>query len=79
MKEGIFILVGAFLFAIGKFNLRAQQGTDASGGGASGSGGTVYYSIGQINFNSITEYFSNGFPKITFGGLLDSLLNQNGL
>jgi hypothetical protein len=41
-----------FCFLLGSFavNLHAQSHTDAAGGNATGSGGSLSYSIGQIDF-----------------------------
>lgn len=47
------------IFALGfAFALNAQQNTTASGGEAAGSGGTVSYSVGQIDYNYLSG--SNG-------------------
>ena len=40
-------LIVTFLFSIGMFGLQAQEVITSSGGNASGSGGTVIYTIGQ--------------------------------
>jgi hypothetical protein len=49
--------LGALLLGLG-LTAQAQQATTASGGNASGSGGTVSYSIGQIVYTTNTG--SNG-------------------
>jgi hypothetical protein len=41
-----------FLFS---FNISAQQTLDTSGGEASGSGGTLSYSIGQLLYNAFSD------------------------
>lgn len=57
------IILSFCLLAAGAGNLWAQQGTDASGGEATGSGGSVSYTIGQIDY--VTAAGSEG--KITQG------------
>lgn len=42
---GLLLLAG-----VGVMQARAQQGTDAAGGEATGSGGTVSYSVGQVDY-----------------------------
>jgi len=49
MKKTILIL-GCCLLGWGTI-LKAQQGTVTSGGEASGTGGNVSYTIGQVNYN----------------------------
>lgn len=51
------ITLGVLLLGL-TLSVQAQQATTASGGNASGSGGTVSYSIGQIIYTTITG--SNG-------------------
>ncbi len=46
------------LFILSLFEVTAQQNTIASGGNATGSGGTVSYSIGQIDY--ITDAGTTG-------------------
>jgi hypothetical protein len=45
------MVLGCFLFG-STGNLNAQDGTVAAGGNASGTGGTVNYSIGVINYTT---------------------------
>jgi hypothetical protein len=47
-------IVVLFLLSFGLLTARAQQTTTATGGDASGSGGTVAYSIGQILYTTNT-------------------------
>jgi hypothetical protein len=47
-----------FLLCFGYFGLKAQQDVTATGGDATGSGGTASYSVGQITNNANTG--SNG-------------------
>lgn len=47
-KPLVILLAGVLLTSITK----AQQSANSSGGNATGSGGTVSYSIGQVEFNS---------------------------
>lgn len=49
----IIVWVGSFLFLTGSY-LYAQTGSVSAGGKASGTGGTVSYSIGQANFTTTT-------------------------
>ena len=44
------MLMSGYFFFLATGNLNAQNGTVASGGNASGTGGTVTYSIGLINY-----------------------------
>ncbi|MGA2408606.1 MAG: T9SS type A sorting domain-containing protein [Bacteroidales bacterium] len=44
----------ALFFCIGMFGLQAQSTISASGGNATGGGGTVSYTIGQIVYSKIT-------------------------
>jgi hypothetical protein len=56
-----YLLVFILLFAAGQ--LLAQQGNVAAGGDASGSGGSMSYSIGQNDF----LYFDSGNGNLSFG------------
>ena len=47
-----------FTFSFSLFNATAQENINAGCGNASGSGGTVSYSVGQIMYNTYTD--SNG-------------------
>ena len=51
-------LIAAFLLGIGLTGLQAQESVTASGGNASGAGGTVSYSVGQVVYKTNTG--SNG-------------------
>lgn len=48
MKTIYFVIVGICL----NFKLSAQQSTNTSGGNAYGTGGTVSYSVGQMNYTT---------------------------
>jgi len=48
LKPLVILLAGVLLTSITK----AQESANSSGGNATGSGGTVSYSIGQVEFNS---------------------------
>lgn len=50
LSIGIFLFGSAFCFS--------QQNTDAAGGNATGAGGSVSYSVGQIDYNYLSG--SNG-------------------
>jgi len=50
MKQNKVKLCACFLFSIGLVNGYAQEAATALGGDASGSGGTVAYSIGQVAY-----------------------------
>jgi len=58
MKQKKLKLCAGLLVAFGISSGYAQEATTASGGDASGGGGTVAYSIGQINYTYVTG--SNG-------------------
>lgn len=47
-------LTGLLLLTLGLFALQAQEAVVASGGNASGSGGTVSYSVGQVVYTTPT-------------------------
>ena len=47
-------LVILFLLGFGLLTAQAQQATNATGGDASGSGGTVAYSVGQVVYTTNT-------------------------
>lgn len=53
MKQ-IILFLGCCLLGWGTSNLYAQQNIVASGGQATGAGGTVSYSIGQMDYISVT-------------------------
>ena len=48
------ILFSHCLLFFGVTNIQAQQGADASGGDASGTGGTASYTIGQVGYIAAT-------------------------
>jgi len=48
------IKLSVLLLSIG-ISVQAQQGTTATGGDASGSGGTVAYSVGQVVYTTNTD------------------------
>lgn len=50
-------LIAGFLLVIGLTGLQAQESINATGGNASGSGGSLSYSVGQV------EYTTNKGPK----------------
>ena len=52
-------LIFMFLLSFALTGIKAQQGTTAAGGEASGTGGTVSYSVGQVSYSNITN--SNGY------------------
>lgn len=58
MRQKRVISVIVFLFVLGLPGLQAQVSINTSGNNASGSGGTVSYSVGQISFK--TNSGSNG-------------------
>ena len=43
-----------FTFSFSLFNVTAQENINAGGGNATGSGGTVSYSVGQVMYNTFT-------------------------
>jgi hypothetical protein len=51
-------LISLVMFISGSVFTFAQQNTDAAGGNATGAGGSVSYSIGQIDYNYLSG--SNG-------------------
>ncbi len=52
-------LIFIILLSTALTEIKAQQGTTATGGEASGAGGIVSYSVGQISYSNITN--SNGY------------------
>ena len=52
-------LIFIFLLSFALTETKAQQGTTATGGEASGAGGTVSYSVGQVSYSNSTN--SNGY------------------
>lgn len=67
--------ITAFLFLFGIMKMNAQKATVASGGNATGSGGTVSYSIGQVadktqtgTTGTITQGVQQPFEIVTLSG-----------
>lgn len=54
MKRPNLIICVVLLFNIGLTGLQAQKAIPASGGEASGNGGSVSYSVGQVVYTAIT-------------------------
>jgi hypothetical protein len=54
MKNKLLQLTTVFLLGVGIAGLQAQEAKAASGGNASGSGGSVSYSVGQVFFTICT-------------------------
>jgi hypothetical protein len=54
MRQKKAILWAALLFSVGLTGLQAQEVVTTSGGNASGSGGTVNYSVGQVVYTKIS-------------------------
>lgn len=54
MKRNKIILCAIFFLSFGLTKLQAQEVANTSGGNASGSGGTVSYSVGQIVYTTNT-------------------------
>ena len=52
MKQKRLFMSAIFLFAFGLLGLQAQVATTASGGNASGSGGSASYSLGQLVYTT---------------------------
>jgi len=49
------LFTAIFSFCLGLFKLQAQETIITSGGKASGKGGSVNYSLGQVVYTNITE------------------------
>ena len=64
MKGYALILVSIFLAGYGFTNLLAQEANTASGGEASGSGGSASYSIGQIVYAADTATTGSLTPGV---------------
>ena len=47
-------LIAVLLLGLGLTGLQAQENINATGGNASGSGGTISYSVGQVMYNTHT-------------------------
>lgn len=58
MRQKRLISVVVFLFVLGLPGLQAQESINTSGNNASGSGGSVSYSVGQVSYK--TNSGSNG-------------------
>lgn len=54
MKKNKIITLGFGLFSLGPISLYSQSNTVSAGGQATGAGGSISYSIGQINYNTTT-------------------------
>ncbi|HBS87442.1 MAG: hypothetical protein A2W91_00750 [Bacteroidetes bacterium GWF2_38_335] len=54
MQHKSFQLIALLLLGIGLPCLHAQESTNSTGGNATGSGGSVSYSVGQVVYNTIT-------------------------
>ena len=54
MKKKKTILIGFFLIAFGLKCIQAQEAVSTSGGDATGTGGSVSYSVGQIVYTTNT-------------------------
>ena len=54
MKQKKVTLIALFLLGFGLTELQAQEAVTAAGGDATGSGGTVSYTIGQIDYTTNT-------------------------
>ena len=54
MKKSIKITLSFCLFVFGTKGLYSQSNTVSAGGQATGAGGSISYSIGQINYNTTT-------------------------
>jgi len=54
MKQKLFTLSVLCLFGIGQTRIHAQTSVNSTGGNASGSGGTVSYSVGQVYYTTQT-------------------------
>ncbi len=74
----------AFCSIIGTFQVKGQESINTSGGEASGSGGTISYSIGQIVFSSkdaetgsVTEGVQQPFEISTIIGIELSTISLN--
>jgi hypothetical protein len=47
-------LIVILLYGLGAFQVQAQEGIHATGGEASGSGGSASYSVGQVFWNTVS-------------------------
>ena len=54
MKYKKMKIIAILLYAIGFNELKAQESIPAAGGNATGSGGSVSYSVGQVVYSTIT-------------------------
>ena len=59
MKQKILMLSAIFLLGLGLAGLQAQEAILAAGGDASGSGGSISYSVGQVAYTTSTG--TNGY------------------
>ena len=62
-KTGLSILISAFLFFMALTGLQAQEAISASGGNASGSNGTLSYTVGQV----VSSYIIGSEGTVTQG------------
>lgn len=76
----VILVLCLVLFGVGALN--AQENTDALGGMAYGTGGSVSYSIGQIDYEtaygtggSITEGLHQPFEILIISGIEDNNIN----
>jgi len=84
MKNKKTKLTALLLLGIGFNQMYAQQATTASGGDASGSGGSVAYSVGQIVYTtntkttgSVTQGVQQPYEISITTGLLETGVNLN--
>lgn len=75
MKNYLFKIITALMFLLGIMNTNAQQATVTAGGTATGTGGTVTYSIGQVadktqtgTTGTITQGVQQPFEIVTLSG-----------
>lgn len=81
MKDKIIILCYCLL-SLGATDLYAQCGTVASGGQATGAGGTVSYSIGQVDYitatgsgGTITQGLQQPYEILVIAGIQETGIN----
>lgn len=75
MRKTKLKIISSCLFLLGIVEMNAQRATVASGGNATGSGGTISYSISQVadktqtgTTGTITQGVQQPFEIITLGG-----------
>ncbi|HOF20629.1 MAG TPA: T9SS type A sorting domain-containing protein [Bacteroidales bacterium] len=59
MKQKLLKLSAMLLFCLGLTGLQAQESVNTTGGNASGSGGTVTYSVGQLVYQTHATQFGS--------------------